>query len=256
MPSTRANSVSRAEEEQRIKAFFEEVNNARANKAASTGAGPTSPSCVAPTDAMHAAVHRRIPKVIWKTRLAGLNNAAAELAQEFRVVAGEIGLDRFKPEFAYGEYVTLLLYEAANRLRELYDEDRRVNIGLPDGDIVAEVAEADEKPDGERHTPLQTIAEVEQVLAELSDTLQRTAHRVWFDGRKIVEVAAEEQVRANTIALRLHRVRCHLMSRMRTPQNFRRTNRGKQYRRTCGRAGSGRAPLSWIKSKSSPPHSA
>jgi DNA-directed RNA polymerase specialized sigma24 family protein len=206
-----------ANEEMEIKLFFKRLEAMKPGKADASA----DYAYLSRPDAIVAAVQRRVPAVVGRTKMRGVNNPRIELANEFFIVAAETGLERFKSGYTLGQYVTLLLYEAANRLMGIYFRNKHHSMmELPEGDIPAITREDDEQPLKPKRDPLQTVAQVKAVLGELSQTLQRTATRVWFEGHKQKTVAAEENVSPDAISLRLFRVRRHLSARLGIPLNL------------------------------------
>lgn len=224
--SNKPNDNERLIREQEIKSFFEQAEAARVIKPGTAAA----PSADSPkpfgSAAVAVEVFRRVPAVVRKTRLQWLNDPYGELISEFFVMAAAQGLQLIKPGFAHGQYITYLLYQAANRLKAQYTGKVTVTIGLPEAAmaIAAISDEADEEPPKPKPDPVQTVAQVKALLAELSEDLGRTANRVWFDGQKRTVVAKEENVTPGAISTRLHRVRRHLSARLGIPINLRETS--------------------------------
>jgi hypothetical protein len=212
-------------EELTIKTFLDDLEARR--RVARRSGGTVRPRIVM-SSGMAAAVRRRSPAVVRRTRLGRVHVAVDELLQEFFPVADEVGLDRYDPSYTYGQYVTWMLFEAARRLGGAYPADpsgawtaAEREAGAADGPT-GEGDDGGLAPKGCVADPLQTCEQVREVLAGLSEALRTPALRVWVDGLSIALAAAEARVSVNALHLRLSRVRRTLSARTGVPLGLRR----------------------------------
>jgi hypothetical protein len=160
-------------------------------------------------DVITAAIERRIPHVLFRVRLPNTPQIAMEVQSELNQLIADPRPGMYNSHFSYGQFMTKLLFCAANEFKKRLRRQPPVSLGLP-GDIHAPDAV---ETDGEQKrfpTPVQTVEQVRQTLQELSDCLQRSAHRVWFEGKTVNQHALEEEVSREAIRSRLSRVRRHL----------------------------------------------
>jgi hypothetical protein len=171
---------------------------------------------------MVVAVRKRVPTVAWRAGLRRVHAVLDELFQEFFPVADDVGLDWYDPAYTYGQYVTRLLFEAAERLGGTYPADPRG--AWTTAERVAPPVDLDEAEGEEQGgaptdaigrfiDPLQTHGQVLEVMAEWSDPMRSLALSAWADGLPITELAATLNQSTNALNLRLRRARMSLSAR-------------------------------------------
>jgi DNA-directed RNA polymerase specialized sigma24 family protein len=222
----------RVTEEVEIKSFFKQMEAVRLRNGGDNRA-PRSASCprIVLSEIMARASRFRVPSVVWKTRLFCIHDAADELTQEFTVVAMEIGLEPFKAGYTYGQYLTSVLFEAANRLLDAHRHERHVQIGLPDIEFPVMLSEEEPPKPCHLRDPQKTVGRVLEVISEFPPELEQTASRVWLKGHKPEEVAADEKISINAVALRIYRMRRRLSTRLGIPLNLRDASHCRRRRR-------------------------
>jgi hypothetical protein len=236
-------------EELAIQAFFIAIERRR--RAARKRKGSIKPP-IKMSPAMVTAVRKRAPAVARRAELGRVHAVAEELLQHFFLVADAVGLDLYDPEYTYGEYVTLLLFGAAKRVRGDYPADPRgawaeVERSVePAADEDLDGDNGDESADGPTDAlgrfvdPLQTHGHVLEVMAEWSDPMRSLALSVWADGLPITELAATLNASTNALNLRLRRARLRLSARTGAPLRLR-TARSAPRGRLGGSRGTGQS---------------
>ena len=148
-----------------------------------------------------------IPRVRHQARLDELYDADDELAQSFFAKAFEVGLTWYEPRFSYTQYASYLLFDVSQPLRTMQRRAERES-GAP-GEALLSLQGA-VSSNGQIRDELCCYENAVKELNALGERLRAPALRVWVDGLRGKQAAAELGVTPAAVAVLLHRARRRL----------------------------------------------